>query len=149
MFCPLEHIEMRVETCPARSCIYKASGGACAYEKLTKEDVSVFDIAEVRAEKPYKIKSSAASGKQAIVTGVTISKYADYIRESFPSHGLQTVNEEQDTHVNRVLENTFRLTPHQHQYFWDSERFDSWRKRLKVSLTMQDIRQALLSASSV
>lgn len=149
MFCPIESIEMKVETCPARSCIYKGVGGKCCHENLTSDGVGVLEIAEARGEKPYKVKSSAASGKQAITIGVTVSRYADFIRESFPTSGVQTVNTEQDTHVNRVLENTFSLHPNQHQYFWDSERFDSWKTRLGLSITLQEVRQALLAASTL
>lgn len=149
MFCPLELVEIKTETCPVKRCMYKGNNGKCFHDELTIDTVSVIDIAEARQEKPYKIKSAAYTGKQAITVGVTIGRYADYIRDSFPVKENQTVNEEQDTHVNRVLENTFNLHPYQHQYFWDSERFESWRNRLGLSLTVQEMRQALLAASSL
>src|SRR6476620_1771628 len=116
MFCPLESLELKTETCPARTCIYKSQAGKCGHEELTGDNVTVYDIAEIRGEKPYKVKSAAASGKQANTLGVTVARYADFIRASFPAQGVQTVNTEQDTHVNRVLQNTFNLHPHQHQY---------------------------------
>ena len=147
MWCPLESIELKTDTCTARTCMYKGQGGRCGHAELTGDNVTVYDIAEIRGEKPYKVKSAAASGKQAITVGVTISRYADYIKASFPTYGNQIVNKEQDTHVNRVLQNTFNLHPHQHQYFWDSERFESWRQRLGLSITLQDVRQALLGAA--
>lgn len=148
MFCPIESVELKTESCPARTCIYKGQAGKCGHADLTGDNVTVYDIAEIRGEKPYKVKSAAASGKQSITVGVTIGRYADYVRNSFPVTGVQVVNKEQDTHVNRVLQNTFNLHPHQHQYFWDSERFESWRNRLGLSITLQDVRQALLGAAS-
>lgn len=149
MFCPIESLEMSAEQCPAKSCIYRGVGGKCCHAELTADSVTVIDVAEARGEKLYKVKSAAASGKQAITLGVTIGRYADFIKASFPHQETQTVNREQDTHINRVLENTFSLHPHQHQYFWDSERFEAWKTRAGLAVTLQEVRQALLAASSV
>lgn len=149
MFCPLESVELSIDQCPAKQCIYKGLGGKCCHAELTSENVSVIDIAEARGEKLYKVKSSAASGKQAITMGVTIGRYAEFISASFPRQEAQTVNVEQDTHINRVLENTFNLHPHQHHHFWDSERFEAWAQRAGLSITLKDVRQSLLAASSV
>jgi hypothetical protein len=150
MFCPIESVEMKVEVCPARSCMYRGIGGRCFYTELTDESVTVIEISDIKGEKLYKTKSAAASGKQAITIGVTIGQYAEFVRASFPNTQRdQTVNGKQDTHVSRVLENTFNLHPHQHQYFWDGERFEAWRTRFGLSLTLQDVRQALLGASSL
>lgn len=149
MFCPVESVEMSVDQCPARSCMYKGVGGKCCHAELTSDTVTVVDVAEARGEKLYKVKSAAASSKQAITMGVTIGQYAEFIRASFPRQEAQTVNVEQDTHINRVLENTFNLHPHQHQYFWDSKRFEEWVKRAGLSITLKDVRQSLLAASIV
>jgi hypothetical protein len=149
MFCPLETIEMRVDTCPAKACMYKGVGGQCKHAELTSDTIGILDIADVRGEKPYKVKSAAASAKQAITVGVTIGRYADFIKASFPRAGSQTVNDEQDRHIGRVLENTFGLHPHQHKHFWDAERFEAWKTRLGLALTLQEVRQALLAASSL
>lgn len=148
MFCPLESVELKVNTCPVSVCMYKGVGGTCCHAQLTSESVSIVHIAAVRGEKSYKIKGQAASSKQAVTMGLTIARYAEFVKASFPVQDVQTVNKRQDSHLDRVLENTFSLSPHQHQYFWNSERFNNWKTRLGLSITYKEVRQALLAASS-
>lgn len=148
MFCPLESLELKVDTCPVSKCMYKGLGGKCCHDVLTAEGVTVVQIALVRGEKAYKIKSQAASSKHAITLGLTIAKYVEFIKDSFPVQEIQTVNKRQNSHLDRVLENTFSLSPHQHQYFWNNERFNVWKTRLGLSVTYKEVRQALLAASS-
>ena len=154
MFCPLEKLELKVSTCPVQRCMYKGVGGMCGYHTLTKDGVSVKDIAEVRQQKPYKIQVMAATAKQSVMTGTTLITYAEYIKDSFPDRKnlvegtQQTVNTHDDTHVRKVLSKVFGLTETQQQHFWDNSRLTEWTSRHKLKLTAPDIRAALLSASA-
>lgn len=149
MFCPLEKLELKVNTCPTRNCIYKGVGGSCNYELLTKENVSIKEIAGVRQKKPYKVQAMATTAKQAVILGATLMSYADYVKDSFPNttKKVQTVNKQDDTHLSKVLYIVFGLNSDQQKYFWDEKRLDGWSKRKGISLTLPDIRAVLLAAS--
>jgi hypothetical protein len=150
VFCPIEKLELTVNTCPASGCTYKGVGGSCNFSLLTREDVSVRDIAEVRQKKPYKIQTMAATAKHSVVLGATLLTYADYIKDSFPNLGKssQTVNKvDSNNHLGRVLFLVFGLSVDQQKYFWDEKRLAEWTKRKGLSITLSDIRAVLLAAS--
>jgi hypothetical protein len=148
--------------------MYKGHAGSCNYTRLTKEDVVVRDIAEVRNTKNYKIQAMAATAKQAVTLGTTIMAYADFVKTSFPKSSAttsknepQTVNNNDDTgdidevdntlrvnHVGKVLTAVFGLSPEQQQYFWDTSRLNEWAARRGITLSPSDIRSALVSASA-
>jgi hypothetical protein len=89
MFCELEQIELKVNTCPVR-CAYRLSNGQCGYQELTAEDVTVQKIAELRGHKVYRVKAQAASSKTMIQLGIMMDRYADYIRD--PSNAERANN---------------------------------------------------------
>ena len=153
VFCPIVKTELNVQTCPAKSCIYKGIGGSCNHEVLTADEVSIQDIADARQEKAYKVKAQAATSKQMITTGLIINRYADYIKDSFPSREmlkveLQSVNRDEDSHLFRVLENLFGLSKYQQIFFWNEDRFEEWANRAKLTVSLAEVRQVMLSASS-
>lgn len=150
MFCPIVKIELKVDSCPTERCIYKGVGGRCNYERLTSDTVDVAAIAEVRQQKTYLVKSAANSAKQQVKLGMIVMKYANFVRESHPDTGTHPVNNKgEDSHVSRVLRITFRLSTTQQEKFWDAERFKEWTARANLTVTLQDIRQALLASSPV
>lgn len=152
MFCPLERLELKVDTCPVKTCMYKGLGGTCYYQTLTKDGVSTKDIAEARQKKPYKVQTMAMTAKQSVILGATILSYADYVKDSFPNAGKnnQTVNNSDGSNsnqVSKVLTLVFGLTPEQQAYFWDEKRLVSWSGRKGLTLSSSDIRTVLLAAS--
>ena len=151
MFCPLERVELKVETCPARRCMYKGVGGTCNHGELTGDDVNVKMIADVRQKKPYKIQTMAATAKQAVIQATVVLQYSDYIKNSFPTLTIsksQTVNKPDDsTQVGLVLSIVYGLTEEQQKYFWDRNRLAAWAERNKVQISVPDIRALLLAAS--
>jgi hypothetical protein len=154
VFCPLEKLELMTETCPARSCMYKGVGGSCHYTQLTTDGVAIKDIAEVRQLKPYKVAAQATTARQAVVIGTILIQYANYIKDSFPERQLDNkakehpVNNQDDKHVRRILTSVFELSPRQQSHFWEQDRLTKWAARMNVTMTSQDIRTALLSATA-
>jgi len=153
VFCALEKLELMIETCPAKSCMYKGVGGSCFHSQLTADNVAIKDIAEARQLKPYKVASQATTAKQAVVVGAILIRYANYIKDSFPDRHASTskehpVNNQDDKHVRRILSSVFDLTPKQQDHFWEQDRLSKWAKRMNITMTAQDIRTALLSATA-
>ena len=143
MFCYLERIELRVSQCPVKNCIYKSSIGSCEYEKLTSDDVSALEIAEVRNVKPYKIKAEAVEAKSKINLGLIIMRYSEYILDSFPGLGVtHTVNKDEDQ-IGKVLRRLFHLSDKQQDKFWEVDRFSAWKQRAGVDVSLSEIRSAL------
>lgn len=149
MFCPLEKIELRVQTCPAKQCMYQGVGGSCHYEKLTADEVDLQDIAAARSQKLYVVRTHMAAAKASVTLGVTLIKYTDFIKDSFADSGNRTVNNLEDNQVAKVLRVVFNLTDSQQVRFWESGRFEGWAKRSGLSLTLSDVKTALLSTSVI
>lgn len=152
MFCPLKKLELTVSVCPAQGCMYKCPEGLCKYKDLSKDEVSVKDIADIRKIKLYKVQAMASTAKQSVMLGATLLSYADYVKSSF--HGgkknKQTVNKHDSSgsnQIGKVLSVVFGLTPEQQAYFWDETRLTSWSARKGLTLTSSDIRTVLLAAS--
>jgi hypothetical protein len=137
--------------------MYRGQLGQCCHAELNKDKLTVEELAAIRGKKVYLMKAEVSASKTAIVTGMVILKYASYIKESYPSQladkipteGYQTVNRWQDTYVHSVLSSTFKLKPHQHHYFWDHDRFQSWveRSNTGLELTLSDIRSAIAATN--
>lgn len=151
MFCPIVKVELNVESCPTRACIYKGVGGRCMHDVLTADTVDVSIVADVRQRKQYLVKAEANSAKQQVRLGMVIMQYANFVRDSYPDRTeKQTVNTKgEDSHVSRVLRYTFRLSTAQQEKFWDTERFKEWTARANLTVTLSDIRQAMLASSPV
>jgi hypothetical protein len=149
VFCPIEKLELKVNTCPACGCIYKGVGGACHFTTLTKENVGVKDIAAARQKKPYMVQTMASTAKHSVTLGATLLSYAQYIKDSFPGrqNSSQTVNKQDDTQLSKALYVIFGLSQEQQKYFWDESRVIEWSKRKNITLTISDIRALLLAAS--
>lgn len=137
--------------------MYRGQVGQCCHAEISKEKLTVEELAAIRGKKVYLMKADVASAKTSIVTGMVILRYVAYIKESYPSEladkvpnaGYQTVNRWQDTYVHSVLSTTFKLKPHQHHYFWDHDRFLSWveRSNTGLELTLSDIRAAIAATN--
>jgi hypothetical protein len=126
-----------------KNCIYKSSIGSCEYEKLTADDVSALEIAEVRNVKAYKIKAEAIEAKSKINLGLIAMRYSEFIQDSFPGLGVtHTVNGDEDQ-VGRVLRILFRLSDKQQDKFWEVDRFSAWKQRAGVDVSLSEIRSAL------
>jgi hypothetical protein len=132
--------------------MYKTSVGQCAHDQLTDPGVDVQDIATARGQKVYIIRQLAAQAKQSVQAGIVIDKYSSFVRESWPTKTGQTVNakattvDEKEQHESTVLRKVFGLSAEQQALFWDTERYEGWRTRNSVSLSLTELRQALLTA---
>jgi paraquat-inducible protein B len=166
MFCEIERVELRIDTCPVR-CMYKAANGKCSFTKLSDEDVDVITISQLTGRKVYKLKAQASSAKQMIEIGLAIDRYCDYIRDTVPKAHEQTMNVksmafrvlnsnlsaeaeavngiESSSGVASRLKRVFNLTPNQQEAFWSESKFLNWSKRSGSSVTLRDMRQALIS----
>lgn len=152
MFCPIVKLDLKVNSCPARDCMYKAAGGGCSYEKLTADEVTLQDVAEAKAVKLYKAKAITAAAKVEIETGIIAMRYAEYVAESYPNLSRasppltsQTVNEGKDTTRN-VLKNLFGLSEYQQEKYLCSTRYAAWANRHTINLKFSDLWASLQRA---
>ncbi len=153
MFCPLERIELKVNYCPAKKCMYKTQSSTCGNSELTAEELTVYDIAKIKGVKPYLVKAEASKAKVGLSRGLGAWRYAEYIKDSFPSTEVTTVDKSVEQTVNmtedkkyRVLKTVFGLTKYQQEKFWDTERYKNWAARNKVQYSITDIKHCLDSA---
>lgn len=149
MFCPLTRIEIKTDYCPAKTCMYKDHKSGCAHDELTKEGLTVVEVAEIKGIKPYKVKADASLAKDMLSKGMVILKYGDFIKDSFPSgpdqvitQGPQTVNGGEDQ-TYKVLLNVFGLSEYQQSKFWEQDRYVGWAIRNKIDLDLKDLRAAI------
>lgn len=166
MFCALENLHLSVETCPV-PCMYRAHEGTCAYEELTDEQVDAQTLSRVTGKKVYKIKAMAAAAKQMIEIGTVIDRYSDFIKETVPRLPNQNtlklvdkemverylanvaegkvVNTSEGSGVALRLKRGFNLSDNQQSEFWSEERFSKWSKRSGTSVSLREMRQALIA----
>lgn len=132
--------------------MYKDASSLCAYDRLTSDEVSVNDLAEVRQIKAYKVKVEATTGRDNIQKGLVIMRYAAYIQDNFPNLGESgpessdhPVNEGED-YASKVLNLVFGLSKYQQEKFWSSTRYNEWKERNRVEFTLKDLLSALATA---
>ena len=144
IFCPLENIQLDVNKCPIRKCIYRDSTGGCRHQELTNTNqdstissaVTAEKITEIKQLKLYKVKEESQVGKHDLSVGLIIDRYSEFVVTSFPGSATQPVNmgEElvEEQLVTSTLRKLFNLTPHQQLIFWSKHRFEDFCKRQKV-----------------
>lgn len=153
MFCYLEKIELKIDYCPAESCIYKTKESKCKYKELSPDydeagkeiPVTVQQVHEVKGVKIFIAKTEAARARFRLRVGIAMLAYSDYVKsrtstlaqasasnEKMDLPSKQDDKELDDTQViERFLLSTFGLSIVEHQpVFFDKAVFKSWLKTL-------------------
>lgn len=154
MFCPLERIELKTNTCPISKCMYKDTIGQCQHDLLTTDHVSAQEIADVKQLKLYKVKADASQAKEMITKGLIANRYSDFVKDSFQTAGpvqnsevAQTVNGVEDAQIRKVLLNVFGLSKYQQDKFLDETRFEAWATRSRIDVEFDELKTALVAVS--
>lgn len=163
MFCPIEQLELKVDSCPIPRCIYHSRSGSCLHDKLAGESTDVKVLADMRAEKAYRVRTTVQEARARIQIGTILLQYSEYIRDSWPD---QTVNEvalnaddrvttdefhkqglDSRSKIKSVLSKVFGLTEFQQTKFLSRSRITEWAARQGVTLDLDEIRSVLRSIS--
>lgn len=152
MFCALERIEIKVDLCPARNCMYRDTVGKCRYEQLTVDDVEAEEVASAKGIKLYKAKAEMNKASQVLTLAMVAKRYSEFIRESWPKTPTQkvaqTVNGGEVGLIRRTLFVVFGLSEYQQDKFLDEARFNDWARRASLDLPFSELKTALVAASS-
>ncbi len=162
MFCFLEKIELETTECPVK-CMYRGKDKRCEYRTLTPDsDEAGFDvhvtaktISEVKGIKLYKVKESVAEAKIRIKTGLTILRYAEFLKTRAKPADLEEQrefiryrserNHEPNEHegLEEILLQEFGLGLEAQQVFFDKKIFQEWADSTEISVSFSAVIDAL------
>lgn len=132
--------------------MYKDASSHCAYDKLTEDDTSASDLADVRQIKAYKVKAEVTVARDSIQKGLVIMRYAAYIQDNFPNLGEAAPQNQADPvnggedYASKVLTLVFGLSKYQQEKFWSNTRYTEWKSRNRIDFSLKDLLDALATA---
>ncbi len=167
MFCFLEKIELATTTCPVR-CMYRGKDKTCEYKTLTPDSddaglvvhVTAKTISEVKGIKLYKVKELVSNAKVRINIGLTILRYAEFLKTRVEGSILEEQREclryrekkgqlEEHEKVEELLLQEFGLNIEAQQAFFDERIFRNWADETDVTVEFSAIIDALVRAANL
>jgi hypothetical protein len=130
MYCPLEEIELKTDTCPAK-CIYRKSSGKCAHNELAfNEELNIDAIAEILEIEVEIVKEEARKGMKRVQAALAADAYIAYAcRGSVNSS-------KEDKHP---IFNLFNFHSSKLRTVLNEDRYEKWKEISKVDIPFEDI----------